>query len=135
MFIWPIRVYYEDTDAGGVVYHSQYLNFLERARTEWLRALGIEQAWLKSDLDTLFVVHSLQAVFKKPALFDDAIEVRSRIAKTTLASITFEQFIYRQDALLFSATVKIACVSASQFSPAAIPQQIKEKMLSVVGNE
>lgn len=135
MFIWPVRVYYEDTDAGGVVYHSQYLNFLERARTEWLRSLGIEQAWLKSDLDTLFVVHSMQAVFKKPALFDDAIEVRSDIAKTTPASIVFEQVIYRQDELLFSATVKVACVSASQFSPAAIPKQVKDKILSIMGNE
>lgn len=135
MFTWPIRVYYEDTDAGGVVYHSQYLNFLERARTEWLRSLEIEQAWLKSELDTLFVVHSLQAVFKKPALFDDAIEVRSRIVKTTLASIVFEQSIYRQDALLFSATVKIACVSAEQLTPAAIPKLVKEKILSITDNE
>ena len=74
-FTWPVRVYYEDTDAGGVVYHANYLNFMERARTEWLRALGFEQTDLRDNLQILIVIHSLQITFKKPAKFNDLLQL------------------------------------------------------------
>lgn len=132
MFSWKIRVYYEDTDAGGVVYHSQYLNFLERARTEWLRALGIEQTELKNELGALFVVHSMQLAFKKPALFNDALDVQTRIVKLSAASLVFEQKIYRGEMLLINAEVKVACVDAQKLIPMAIPDKVKREILSVL---
>ena len=76
---WPVRVYYEDTDSGGVVYHSNYLNFMERARTEWLRSLKINQQILKEEENLLFVVHQINIKFIKPAVFNDLIEVETRL--------------------------------------------------------
>lgn len=126
MFDWPIRVYYEDTDSGGVVYHSNYLNFMERARTEWLRALGFEQTHLKDDLNIIFVVHSMNIQFKSPALFNDMLNVQSKVAKIGHGSIEFLQTILRDQQVLIEATVKVACVQASVFKPVAIPAIIKD---------
>jgi acyl-CoA thioester hydrolase len=81
-FSWPIRVYYEDTDAGGVVYHSNYLNFMERARTEWLRHLGFEQTYLRDELNVIFAVHSMQIAFKKPAKFNDLLLISSNLVRS-----------------------------------------------------
>jgi acyl-CoA thioester hydrolase len=90
-FNWPIRVYYEDTDAGGVVYHSQYLNFLERARTEWLRHLGFEQTDLRDNLNVIIVVHSLQIAFKKPAKFNgDEVLIEAQVKAAFINSISFK---------------------------------------------
>ena len=85
-FNWPIRVYYEDTDSGGVVYHSNYLNFMERARTEWLRQLGFEQTDLKDTLNIIFVVHSMQIAFKKSAKFNDMLTVNSKLHKVGIST-------------------------------------------------
>ncbi len=126
MFDWPIRVYYEDTDSGGVVYHSNYLNFMERARTEWLRALGFEQTHMKDDLNIIFVVHSMNIQFKRPALFNDMLNVQSKVAKIGHGSIEFLQTILRDQQVLIEATVKVACVQASVFKPVAIPAIIKD---------
>ena len=126
MFDWPIRVYYEDTDSGGVVYHSNYLNFMERARTEWLRALGFEQTHMKDDLNIIFVVHSMNIQFKRPALFNDMLNVHSKVAKIGHGSIEFLQTILRDQQLLIEATVKVACVQASVFKPVVIPASIKD---------
>ena len=126
MFDWPIRVYYEDTDSGGVVYHSNYLNFMERARTEWLRALGFEQTHMKDDLNVIFVVHSMNIQFKRPALFNDMLNVQSKVAKIGHGSIEFLQTILRDQQLLIEATVKVACVQASVFKPVVIPASIKD---------
>ena len=125
-FNWPLRVYYEDTDSGGVVYHSNYLNFMERARTEWLRALGFEQPALKTDLGIIFVVHSMTLIFKSPAYFNDLLEIRARLLKIGHGSMEFSQSVTREDNLLVEATVKLACVDAVSFKPLGIPAIIKQ---------
>ena len=120
-FNWPIRVYYEDTDSGGVVYHSNYLNFMERARTEWIRSLGFEQDELITQHQCLFAVHSMQLNFRKPARFNDALSVRLCLVKAAGASMEFEQKIFRDDELLCEAVVKIACLDSDRFRPRSIP--------------
>lgn len=130
LFKFPVRVYYEDTDAGGVVYHSQYLNFMERARTEWLRHLGFEQTFLRESLNILFVVHSMQIQFKKPAKFNDMLEVSSQLINLRLGSFECQQKISRDEEVLIEAQVKIACVDALTFKPTGIPTQIKLSMES-----
>lgn len=130
MFQFPIRVYYEDTDAGGVVYHSQYLNFMERARTEWLRSLGFSQTQLRDVEHVLFVVHSIQVQFKKPAKFDDALIVHCYLSQMGRGSFECLQSINRNDETLIEAQVKIACVNANTFKPTGIPSPIKLAMES-----
>lgn len=127
-FDWPVRVYYEDTDSGGVVYHSNYLNFMERARTEWLRALGFEQDRLRDEHKLLFVVHSMQLTYRLPARFNDALLIQSRLKKASGASMQFEQNIYRGEELLFEASVRIACLDAESFRPKSIPKFILTEM-------
>ena len=130
-FSWPIRVYYEDTDSGGVVYHSNYLNFMERARTEWLRHLGFEQTFLKDTLNVIFVVHSMQIAFKKSAKFNDMLTITSESHKVGRSSLQFlqkisvNQPVLGQRNVLVEAEVKLACVNALTFKPVGIPQQIK----------
>ncbi len=128
-FSWPVRVYYEDTDAGGVVYHSNYLNFMERARTEWLRALGFEQTELRDTLGVIIVVHSLSIAFKSPAHFNDLLEVHCDITNIGRSSVEMAQMITRNEAVLINAHVKAAFVNAATFKPVGIPQQVKEAML------
>lgn len=123
-FDWPIRVYYEDTDTGGVVYHSQYLNFMERARTEWLRSLGFEQDVLIEQHHCLFAVHSMQINFKRPARFNDALLVRSQLTSTSGASLSFEQKVSCENELLCQAVVKVACLDSNRFRPMPIPSFI-----------
>jgi len=137
-FMLPIRVYYEDTDAGGVVYHAQYLNFMERARTEWLRALGYEQKVLAQQ-GVVFVVGGLQIDYRKPARLDDALVVETRIENFGRASMGFEQRIWREPAgdegtakreLLTAALVKVVCVGTDNLRPTAIPTAIKGALSS-----
>jgi len=123
-FEWPIRVYYEDTDSGGVVYHSNYLNFMERARTEWLRSLGFEQDELITNHQCIFAVHSMQIGFKRPAKFNDSLLVRSHLVKAVGARMEFEQKIFRDNELLCEAAVKIACLDANRFRPKSLPSFI-----------
>jgi acyl-CoA thioester hydrolase len=127
-FAWPVRVYYEDTDSGGVVYHSNYLNFMERARTEWLRSLGFEQTVLKDELGVLFVVHQLAITYQSPAKFNDALSVECYLIKMGRSTLAFEQIIKRDAQILTKATVGLVCVDANQFKPVSIPSQIKAKM-------
>jgi len=129
IFNWPVRVYYEDTDAGGVVYHSNYLNFMERARTEWLRALGFEQPELKAEQGVIIVVHSLSVEFKAPACFNDLLDIQCRLTKIGRGSIEMEQRIMRGHALLIKAEIKLAFVNAVTFKPLGIPAGIKAAML------
>jgi tol-pal system-associated acyl-CoA thioesterase len=131
IFYWPIRVYYEDTDAGGVVYHSQYLNFMERARTEWLRSLGFEQTALRSFFNVLFVVHSMQIQFKKAARFDDLLSVETQLTRLKLGSFECSQTIVREQEAIIQAQVKIACVNAITYKPTGIPAPIKSSMESI----
>ena len=123
-FDWPVQVYWEDTDAGGVVYHSQYLNFMERARTEFLRSLGLMQTVLRDDLGILFVVRDIQIRFKKPAKFDDALNVNTALIKVGRSLLEFEQNIYRGDEHLIAARVDVVCIGATSFKPVSIPDKI-----------
>lgn len=127
-FEWQVRVYYEDTDAGGVVYHSNYLNFMERARTEWLRQMGFEQTYLRDVLNIVFVVHSMQIAFKKPARFNDLLTITSHLVKAGRGSFEFFQKITINQQILIEAQVKVACVDAISFKPVGIPEQIRLKM-------
>jgi acyl-CoA thioester hydrolase len=127
-FNWQVRVYYEDTDSGGVVYHSNYLNFMERARTEWLRHLSFEQTYLKDVLKIIFVVHSVHITFKKPAKFNDLLNITSELTKLGRSSLEFLQKISVNQQTLVEAQVKVACVDAVTFKPTAIPEQIKSTM-------
>jgi acyl-CoA thioester hydrolase len=134
-FNWPVRVYYEDTDAGGVVYHSNYLNFMERARTEWLRALGFEQPQVKTDLGVIIVVHSLSVEFKGPAYFNDMLEVHCKLTKIGRGSIEMEQKTTREHQVLIKAQVKLAFVNADTFKPVGIPVAIKAAMLPTFADQ
>lgn len=127
-FIWPVRVYFEDADAGGVVYHSNYLKFMERARTEWLRSLGFEHTELKTEMGVMFVVRALKLEYKKPAYFNDALSVRTKLAKMGGSLLEFEQTILRGDELLTEATIALVCVDVSQFKPTSIPDRIRNAM-------
>lgn len=129
-FVWPVRVYYEDTDAGGVVYHSQYLNFMERARTEWLRHLGFAQTDLLTEHGVLFVVHSMQIAFQAPARFDDSLYIHSQLQTLGRGSFVCQQQILRDGRVLITASVKIACITAHTFKPTAIPAAVKTAMES-----
>lgn len=130
LFNWPVRVYYEDTDAGGVVYHSNYLNFMERARSEWLRALGFEQPQVRKDLGVIIVVHSMQVEFKSPAYFNDMLDIHCKLTKIGRGSIEMEQKIMRDHHLLIKAQIKLAFVNADTFKPLGIPAAIKAAMHS-----
>ncbi len=123
-FEWPVRVYYEDTDAGGVVYHSHYLNFMERARTEWLRALGFEQDRLVERDNVIFVLRRAEVDFLQPARFNELLTVTCELAEQRRASLVFCQEISRQaDArLLCSGRVKVACLDAARFRPRPPPE-------------
>jgi len=127
-FHWPIRVYYEDSDAGGVVYHSNYLNFMERARTEWLRHLGFEQPQLRTALGVIIVVHSMHIAFKAPAYFNDMLRIACSLTKVGRGSLEMQQKITRGDTALIEASVKLAFVDADTFRPVAIPGDIKLAM-------
>ncbi len=129
-FEWSIRVYYEDTDSGGVVYHSNYLNFMERARTEWLRSLGFEQDELITNQQCIFAVHSMQLKFRRPAKFNELLLIQSRITNLSGASFEFEQKIMRDDELLCEAVVKIACLNSNRFRPMSIPPQLLTEIQS-----
>ena len=128
-FDWPVQVYWEDTDAGGVVYHSQYLNFMERARTEFLRSLGLMQTALRDDLGVLFVVRDIQIRFKKPAKFDDALNVNTQLLNVGRSLLEFEQNIYRGDEHLIAAKVDVVCIGADSFRPVSIPNQMMSLLM------
>lgn len=123
-FAWPVRVYWEDTDAGGVVYYANYLKFLERARSEWLRALGFEQDVLRARDGVVFVVRRVEIDYLAPARFNDALEVTVGLAEAGRASLDIEQAIVRGPTRLVTARVKLACVEAVKFKPARIPPSI-----------
>ena len=126
-FDWPVQVYWEDTDAGGVVYHSQYLNFMERARTEWLRHLGFVQTEMREKLGVLFVVRHIDMHYKKPAKFDDMLIVRTCLINQGRSFITFEQSILRDEEMLTSSMVKVVCIDAEKFKPVSIPKLMLER--------
>ena len=131
IFVWPIRVYYEDTDSGGVVYYANYLKFMERARTEWLRARGLEQDALLRDRQLLFAVRRLEVDYHRPARFNDRLEVISQVMRAGRASLTFAHAIQRTDsaAVLCSARVKVACIAAENFQACRMPPDLLREII------
>lgn len=128
VFTWPVRVYWEDTDGGAIVYYANYLRFLERARTEWLRARGHSQQALAREPGILFTVVSLQVDYRAPARLDDELEISCRPQAEGLASLRFLQSIHRAAAggmagqLLLEAQVRVACVDAKSLRPKRLPE-------------
>jgi len=120
----PLRVYMEDTDAGGIVYYVNYLKFMERARSEWLRQLGLNQQTLL-DEGTQLVVYRLACHYAKPACLDDALEISAHVTDVGRCRMTFEQQVWRDEELLCSATVEIACLSTERLRPKEWPASLK----------
>lgn len=129
-FSFPVRVYYEDTDSGGVVYYANYLRFMERARTEWLRCFGVEQDVLRECEGVIFAVRSVQLEYLKPARFNDLLEVGVAIRERGRASLVFDQRIWRMDdrTELCTGQVKIACLDATTLRPRPIPVGIQTEI-------
>ncbi|BBA37310.1 thioesterase family protein [Methylocaldum marinum] len=128
-FRWPIRVYYEDTDAGGVVYHASYLRFFERARTEFLRSLGFEQDDLRTRYGILFAVRSMQIDYVKAARFNEMLWVSAEVEQLKSASLSFKQLAMRQDdQLVCEARVRVVCLVAETFRPTAIPDFLLQRL-------
>jgi len=139
-FSWPVRVYYEDTDSGGVVYYANYLKFMERARTELLRSLGYQQDQLQQEMGIIFAVHSASIKYIKPARFNDELNVVTSISSLGKASICFKQSVYLVSThhddgkdivvpgLLSEAEIKIACLNAKKFTAQSIPASIIKRI-------
>lgn len=124
-FHWPIRIYYEDTDSGGIVYYANYLKFMERARTEWLRHIGYEQQRLREQHNRLFVVRAVSIEYDRPARLDDALQVTVDIATVRPASLLFVQKILTEaEVTLCRAQVRVACVDSSTLRPSALPKSL-----------
>ncbi|MBB3227563.1 acyl-CoA thioester hydrolase [Luteibacter sp. Sphag1AF] len=122
LFTWPVRIYWEDTDAGGLVYHANYVRFLERGRTEWMRAQGIDQVELRERTGLGFVVREMNLDFLRPARLDDELLVSVAVKERRSASMLFHQDIARRDGSpLLKATVRVACVDLAAVRPAQIP--------------
>lgn len=133
-FTFPIRVYYEDTDAGGVVYHAKYLNFFERCRTEWLRQLGYEQDELKVEHNVLFVVSSLNIDYLQPALFNQQLMVTAEVTDLGASRLIMKQQILRTSAagsteIIAQGSVTLASIDSEQLKPKRIPLMIRESLL------
>jgi acyl-CoA thioester hydrolase len=123
-FRHTLRVYWEDTDAGGVVFFANYLKFFERARTEWLRTMGFGQQRLRNDTGAVFVVADTAVRYLEPARLDDLLEITVRVVETGRVSMTIEQQARRDDALLAESTIRIGCVDAGTFKPRRIPKEL-----------
>ena len=134
-FVWPVRVYYEDTDNGGVVYYANYLKFMERARTEWLRGRGIEQDQVLDAHGAIFAVRSVAVDYRKPARFNQLLAVSAAVVEAGRASIVFEQEVClttdkgERGEVLCRGQVKIACLDAASFKPCAIPENVRREIL------
>ena len=127
-FSWPVRVYYEDTDLGGVVYYANSLKFLERARTEWLRARGFEQTTLAAVHGVMFIVRSIALEYLKPARFNDQLDVTVALREIGASRIALSQVVRRGQEDLASAQVEIACVNTATFRPVRIPEPVIAKI-------
>ncbi|MEE9596743.1 MAG: tol-pal system-associated acyl-CoA thioesterase [Acidiferrobacterales bacterium] len=131
-FSIPIRVYYEDTDAGGLVYYANYLKFMERARTEWLRGLGLEQDALSVEEGVIFAVRAVKVDFYKPGRFNDLLQATVNIRRRGGASLTLKQEVQRNSTTLCEAEVKLACLDAQSLSPRSIPNRVVAQLDTVI---
>ncbi len=127
-FRWPVRVYYEDTDSGGVVYYANYLKFMERARSEWLRSLGFEQDALAREAGVIFAVTEVEVKYRRPARFNDALAVSAKVIERGRASLRFAQTVMRDDEVLCEGRVQIASLDSTRFSPRPIPEILLRKI-------
>jgi acyl-CoA thioester hydrolase len=123
-FEWPVRVYWEDTDAGGIVYHSNYLTYMERARSEWLRALGIDQRALQATERVQFAVVEMDVKWQRAARYDDLLTVTADVTEKGGATLTFLQRVLRGDEVLVQATVRVAAVDADTMKPRRLPPAV-----------
>jgi acyl-CoA thioester hydrolase len=129
---FPVRIYWEDTDAGGVVYYANYLKFFERARTEWLRALGVEQQALRDATGAIFVVADAQVKYLAPAKLDDLLTVTVKMVERGLASMVIEQQAWRGGTLLVHGRFRIGCVDALSLRPKRIPDLVSKHLFTPV---
>ena len=127
IFSWPVRVYYQDTDAGGVAYHANYVNFMERARTEWLRTYGYSNAGLMTELGVMFVVRSMKLDYLKPAQLDDMVNVTAQIKDVGRSRVTLVQTILRGEELLTEGEVHLVCVDVKTFKPVSVPDILRKQ--------
>ena len=125
---WPVRVYYEDTDSAGVVYYANYLRYFERARTEWLRALGFEQPAIAEQFGAVFVVRSINVEYLAPARFNDALDISVELIEAGASQIFLQQRVTRGMNTLVEARVRLACVNLSAMKPVRIPGTIRAKI-------
>ncbi|CAD84125.1 MULTISPECIES: tol-pal system-associated acyl-CoA thioesterase [Nitrosomonas] len=128
VFVHPVRIYYQDTDAGGVVYHASYLNFLERARYEWLRELGFTVDTMIRSHKMIFLIRSLGIEYFKPAVLDDLLDITVQVVDIGRSRITLQQQILREQGTLASATVHAVCVGAETLKPISIPAPLRQKI-------
>ena len=128
VFALPVRVYFQDTDAGGVVYHASYVNYMERARTEWLRTHGYSNAGLMKEFGVVFVVRSLKLDYLKPALLDDLLSVTAQIKEIGRSRLNLLQSVLRGDELLTEAEVHLVCVSLQGFKPVSVPEALRGRL-------
>ena len=128
LFSWPVRVYYEDTDAGGVVYYANYLKFFERARTEWLRGIGLNQDKLAQEEGLIFVVRRALLDFARPARLDDMLEVTVEPLKVAHVYIDLTQEVRCGTQVLARAEIRVACLNRRRFKPVAMPQYLKDSL-------
>ena len=128
-FVWPVRVYWEDTDAGGIVYYANYLKFMERARTEWLRALGCDQALMRARHRLQFVVARASVEFRRPARFDERLDVDVRVLALRRASVELAQDVRCANReLLCQARIRVGCVDVETFRPRGIPTSLQQEL-------
>ena len=128
VYSMPIRVYFQDTDAGGVVYHASYVNFLERARTEWLRErCGYSNGGLMKEFGAVFVVRSLKLDYLRPARLDDLLSVTAQVKETGRSRVLLQQNVYRGDEVLAQAEVHLVCVSMESFKPVGVPDVLRDQ--------
>jgi acyl-CoA thioester hydrolase len=127
-FTLPVRVFYEDTDAGGVVYYANYLRYLERARTEWLRQLGLPREQLRATVGWVFVVTEVEAKYHRPARLDDLLQVHAEVAEASRASLLFAQRVERDGEPLLTARVRVACVDQASFKPRRLPAELLSQL-------
>ncbi|MBT0571198.1 tol-pal system-associated acyl-CoA thioesterase [Curvibacter sp. CHRR-16] len=130
-YAMPLRVYWEDTDAGGVVFYANYLKFMERCRTEWLRHLGVEQLQLQADTGVVFVVLDVNIRYKKSARLDDLLTVDVSLLEQRAASIVVRQTVRNGDALLAESTVRIGCVEQASWKPCRLPDSVARVLMTV----
>jgi acyl-CoA thioester hydrolase len=128
VFTLPVRVYFQDTDAGGVVYHANYLNFMERARTEWLRTHGYSNAGLMKEFGVVFVVRSLKLDYLKPALLDDMLVVTAEIKDIGRSRISLLQKVLRKEEVMLESEVHLVSVSIESFKPVKVPEVLREQL-------